>query len=113
MSKSLSIGRVSHKVAALGAIGVVGLIAVAAIYFFGNAAQQANRDMAAAARTISRLSAESSVALLDARRAEKDFLLRSDDKYVKRHGEVMRLAGAKLDILAQAVGGANLPDIAR
>jgi len=113
MSHSLSIGRISHKIAALGAIGVLGLAAVAVIYFVGNATQRVQRDMATGAQTISRLSAESSVALLDARRAEKDFLLRSEDKYIGRHGEVMRLANAKLDALAQAVARANLPDVTR
>jgi methyl-accepting chemotaxis protein len=113
MASLLSFGRISHKVAAIGAIGVLGLAAVAAIYFTGNAAQRVHRDTAQAARAISRLSAESAVALLDARRAEKDFLLRSDDRYVKRHGEVVRLAAATLDALAQAVARANLPEVAR
>ena len=65
MASLLSFGRIRHKVAAIGAIGVLGLAAVAAIYFTGNAAQRAYRDTAQAARAISRLSGESVVALLD------------------------------------------------
>jgi methyl-accepting chemotaxis protein len=113
MSHPSSIGRVSHKIAALGAVGVLGLIAVAAIYFVGNRAEQAYREMASAARTIGRLSADASVALLDARRAEKDFLLRNDDKYVKRNGEAVGVAVATLEALADAVARAKLPDLAR
>jgi methyl-accepting chemotaxis protein len=105
--------RLSHKIVAIGAVGVLGLGAVAAIYFTGNAAQEEHRRTADAARTISRLSDQSALALLDARRAEKDFLLRNDEKYVTRHGEVVRVAAERLDALAKSVAAANLPDIAR
>ncbi|HEY2134474.1 MAG TPA: HAMP domain-containing methyl-accepting chemotaxis protein [Xanthobacteraceae bacterium] len=105
--------RLSHKVGAIGAVGVLGLLTVGAIFFAGNAAQNGYRRTAETADVINRLSNESMIALLDARRAEKDFLLRSDDKYAKRHGEIVRLAAAKLDALATSVAAADLPDIAR
>src|SRR5690348_7366219 len=106
MSHSFSIGRISHKVGALGALGVLGLVAVAAIYLIGNATEAGHRQTAEMASTISRLSDESAIALLDARRAEKDFLLRNDERYVKRHGEVVRVAAEKLDALAKSVAAA-------
>ena len=112
MTKLFSRLRLGHKIGAIGAVGVFGLVTVGAIYFTGNAAQESYRRTADAAREISRLSDQSALALLQARRAEKDFLRRSDEQYVKRHADVVRVATEKLDALAARVAAANLPDIA-
>ena len=76
--------RITHKIALMAALGVFGLIAVGAIYFI-NAAKQAIYNKAADESTATRfLTAQISIGLLDARRAEKDFQLRAEDSYAKR-----------------------------
>jgi methyl-accepting chemotaxis protein len=105
--------RLIHKVGAIAALGVLGLLVVGVIFLVGNASQNLFRQTADDARTIELLSNEASLAFLQARRAEKDFLLRSDDSYVKRHGEVVGMAAAKLDALAKSLAAANLPEIGK
>src|SRR5947209_5731245 len=105
--------RLSHKIGAIGAVGVVGLIMVGTIYFVGNTTQNGYRKAAEDVGAIDRASDQSAILLLDARRAEKDFLLRHDEKYVKRHGEVVSKTVANYDDLAKRVAAANLPAIAQ
>src|SRR5882762_7692694 len=82
--------RITHKIAAIGAIGFGGLALVGAIYLTGDTTQERYRVIAADAIALSdrvdRLSRE----LLESRRAEKDFLLRSDEKYAQRHAELAK-----------------------
>src|ERR1700731_543709 len=104
--------RLSHKVGAIGAVGVLGLVTVGAIYLYGNAAQSQFRQTAERARAMETLADQTSLELLQARRHEKDFLLRSNDSYVKQHGEAVAIAAAKLDELAKAVAAANMQEVA-
>jgi methyl-accepting chemotaxis protein len=105
--------RLSHKIGAIGAVGIVGVLTLGGIFRYGNAAQQAWRETADVARATSRSSDQAQIAMLEARRAEKDFLLRSDDKYVTRHGEVVRRAAAWLDELARNMTAAKQDELAR
>src|SRR4051794_26639602 len=77
--------RLTHKIMAIGIVGLVGLLAFGAIYQIGSWSQDASREIAGSARTISDLNKQLSVDMLEARRAEKDFQLRRDDSYSKRH----------------------------
>jgi methyl-accepting chemotaxis protein len=101
--------RITHKIAAIGAIGVGGLALVGGIYLFGNSAQSVHRQAAADARVLAGLNHRLSVQLLDSRRAEKDFLLRSNESYAKRHATLASAITADLDALRrQASGHAEL-----
>ncbi|HEY8380740.1 MAG TPA: HAMP domain-containing protein, partial [Microvirga sp.] len=76
------------QVLCVGLIGAIGLLALTAIYLF-----QTNQLSPLQSLADETTFAEQSIAsvhkdLLDARRAEKDFLLRSDLKYAKRHADV-------------------------
>jgi methyl-accepting chemotaxis protein len=82
--------RLSHKIMSIGAVGVIGLAMVGGIYLIGNAAQERFRTAAAESRAINQQMDRIQVELLETRRAEKDFLLRKEDKYVKRHGELTK-----------------------
>src|SRR4051812_19171066 len=93
--------RLSHKIAAIGATGVLGLALVAGIYLSGDAAQNVHRQSASEARGLSGVMNRILVSLLDARRAEKDFLLRSADSYAKRHVALVGGIGADLEKLRQ------------
>ncbi len=93
--------RLSHKIYAIGGVGILGLMLTAGIYFMGvssMARYQKISDDAGVARDAT--SAVDS-GLLKARRAEKDFLLRKDDTYVKIHGEESKAVAAALDGLRQ------------
>src|SRR5689334_19530887 len=97
--------RLSHKIAAIGATGVLGLALVGGIYLSGNAAQDVHRQSASEARGVSAVMNRVSVSLLDARRAEKDFLLRSAESYAKRHAALAKGIGADLEKLRQQASG--------
>jgi methyl-accepting chemotaxis protein len=80
--------RLAHKIAAIGIVGLAGLLAFGAIYQIGGWSQDASRDIAGNARAISDLNKQLSTEMLEARRAEKDFQLRRDQSYSKRHAEL-------------------------
>jgi methyl-accepting chemotaxis protein len=78
------------KINLIGAIGVLGLIIVAAIYFASRVAQdgiEATMDVAANAEAATR---QVELQLLQARSAEKDFLLRHQTSYLDLHTATMR-----------------------
>src|SRR5258707_14182592 len=75
--------RLTHKIMAIGIVGLVGLLAFGAIYQIGSWAQDASRAIAGNARTISDLNKKLSMEMLEARRAEKDFQLRRDEGDLK------------------------------
>ena len=79
--------RLTHRIMAIGAVGLVGLLAVGAIYEAGSRSQESSRSTAEAARNISTLNSKVATEMLEARRAEKDFQLRRDQAYTKRHAE--------------------------
>lgn len=77
----LSIG---YQIGAVGAVGVVGLIFVGLLYLFGSMALSAsNRELEKVNATLERLAAVK-LDLLEARRGEKDFLLRKKDEYAEK-----------------------------
>src|SRR5882724_3914916 len=103
--------RVTHKIAAIGAIGFGGLVLVGGIYLTGDAAQERYRLVAADAGTMSDKVDRLSRDLLESRRAEKDFLLRSDEKYAKRHAELAKSLEAGFDALGRQIRAAGLADL--
>jgi methyl-accepting chemotaxis protein len=103
--------RISHKIAAIGLIGFGGLALVGGIYLAGDTAQEAYRVVAADARAISDQVDRLDRDLLESRRAEKDFLLRNDEKYAKRHAELAKSVTAGLDALAGKARAAALADL--
>jgi methyl-accepting chemotaxis protein len=108
--KSMSFLRVTlrHKIAAIGLVGVVGIVLIGAIYWLGALSQarfQASAERAAATATINN---DLYVALLEARRAEKDFQLRNDERYAGKQGDFAQAAAAKLAALKQQLSGGEL-----
>jgi methyl-accepting chemotaxis protein len=103
--------RITHKIAAISLSGIIGLGTVGGIYLTGSAAQDEEQARATEARVIAATSAVLDNHLLHSRRAEKDFLLRDDDKYVDRHAELAVAIGSDLDALQRQVRHAVLPDL--
>ena len=91
--------RLTHKIAAIGVVGLMGLVAFGSIYMFGNWSQDASRSIADNARKMSDLNRKLALDMLEARRAEKDFQLRRDQSYAKRHAELTATVMADFDQL--------------
>jgi len=105
--------RLSHKIAAIGVVGVAGLAIVGGIYLFGEATQAQFQRVTTDALSTSRLTQKTMIDMLQARRAEKDFLLRSDEKYASRHHELTGGIVAALDTVKQQLQASTHQDIAK
>ena len=79
--------RLTQKIMAIGFIGLIGLGVFGLIYFLGSSSQDRSRLAAENARKIESLEKKLAIDLLEVRRAEKDFLIRRDQAYSKRHAE--------------------------
>ena len=103
--------RLTHKIMAIGIVGLIGLLAFGAIYQVGSWSQDASRVVASEGRAISDLNRQLSVRMLEARRAEKDFQLRRDESYSKRHSELSATIERDLErlkFLARSSGFTNV-----
>ena len=81
--------RLTHKVMAIGIVGLTGLFVFGAIYQVGSWSQEASRTIAKSAREISDLSKQLSIEMLEARRSEKNFQQRRNESYAKSHSELV------------------------
>ncbi len=99
--------RLTHKIAAIGFVGVVGLAAVGLIYQQGTWAQDGVRKVAEDARAILGLTKRISIEMLEARRDEKNFLLRKQESYVKHHAQLSGAIGRDFDELKAMVKSAG------
>ncbi len=81
--------RLTHKVMAIGIVGLMGLLAFGAIYQIGSWSQEASRAVAKSAREISDLNKQLSIEMLEARRSEKNFQQRRNESYAKSHSELV------------------------
>jgi methyl-accepting chemotaxis protein len=99
----LSNVRLAYKVGSLGAVGVLGLLLVGAIYFAGTAWQSHYEKISSAASSLETTMKGLEIALLQSRRSEKDFLLRKDDKYVVAHDTSSKAAAATFDAMTQTL----------
>ncbi|AWL99846.1 methyl-accepting chemotaxis protein [Bradyrhizobium amphicarpaeae] len=103
--------RLTHKVMAIGLFGLIGLAAFGSIYQIGSLSQDTSRDAADSARKMSDLNQRVSQQMLEARRAEKDFQLRRDQSYAKRHAELASDIVGNLDRLGSATRTAGFATI--
>jgi methyl-accepting chemotaxis protein len=103
--------RLTHKIMAIGVVGLIGLVAFGAIYQFGSWSQEASRVVANSASAISDLNKKLSIELLEARRAEKDFQLRRDEAYSKRHAGLSVRVDSDFERLKTSVRAAGIDGI--
>jgi methyl-accepting chemotaxis protein len=103
----------THKIAAIGCVGVVGLAAVGLIYQQGTWSQDSARKVAEDARAIAALTKRISIEMLEARREEKNFLLRKQDSYVKHHAQLSGAIGRDFDELKTMVQAAGYTDLSQ
>ncbi|MBR0852130.1 HAMP domain-containing protein [Bradyrhizobium diazoefficiens] len=109
---SLSL-RLTHKITAIGIVGVVGVVLIGGIHLYGEKAIAVWRAAAERAREVFELNNRVSIGLLETRRAEKDFLLRNDPAKAKQQAELVGAAVANLDNLRSKVAGLGKPELAR
>jgi len=103
----------THKITAIGAIGVVGVVLIGGIHLYGEKASAVYRDAANNARSIAELNREIEVELLEGRRAEKDFLLRNDTRKAESQIEIAKAVAANIDTLRGRVVAIGKPELAR
>ncbi|MBR0718999.1 methyl-accepting chemotaxis protein [Bradyrhizobium liaoningense] len=104
--------RLSQKILLIGIVGLLGLVVFGAIYLIGNASQEASRKIASDTRNILALNNKLGRDLLDARRVEKDFLLRRDEESPKRHASVTANIKREIDQLDASVRAEGLAVVA-
>jgi len=105
--------RLTHKIMAIGIVGLVGILAFGVIYQIGSWSQDASRAIAAGARTISDLNKQLSIEMLEARRAEKNFQQRRQESYAKAHAELVVSINRDFDqlqMLTQSGGMSGLSE---
>ncbi len=91
--------RLTHKIAAIGLVGVLGLAAVGLIYEEGTWSQDRARKVAENSRAIAGLTRRISIEMLEERRDEKNFLLRKQESYAKHHAQLSGAIGRDFDEL--------------
>ena len=105
--------RLTHKITAIGIIGVVGVVLVGGMHMYGEAAKAGYRDAADHARTIFELNSKLAIELLEGRRAEKDFLLRNDQKRAEAQIGISKAVASDIDRLHGKVVAIGKADLAR
>jgi methyl-accepting chemotaxis protein len=89
--------RLTHRIMAIGAVGLIGLLALGAIYEVGLWSQDASRALAVNARAMADLNKQLSIEMLEARRAEKNFQTRRNESYAKTHVELVGVIDRDFD----------------
>ena len=105
--------RLTHKITAIGIIGVAGVILVGASAYVRRILGGGVSNAVEAARTIFELNRKLEIELLEGRRAEKDFLLRNDPKKAENQIEISKAVAADIETLRGKVAAAGKPDLAR
>ncbi len=104
--------RLSHKIAAIGVAGILGLCLVGGIYLIGVASQDAFSSAARTAQSQQSRASKLETMLLESRRAEKDFLLRSDLKYAERQSQLAKSIDSQIASLRKDTEAAGDKEIA-
>src|ERR1700676_5213478 len=104
--------RLTHKIAAIGIIGVAGVILVGGLHLYGESAVAVHRDAAESARTLFELNSKIEIELLEGRRAEKDFLLRNDQKKADSQIEISKSVTSDIEKRRASIVAVRKPDLA-
>jgi methyl-accepting chemotaxis protein len=104
--------RLSHKIIVIAIVGLAGLLAFGAIYEIGSIYQDAARATAQKARGLSDLNQRLTVEMLEARRNEKNFILRKDEIHAKSNLQLFISINRDFDELLGRLRAAGLNDLA-
>lgn len=103
--------RMTHKIAAISIVGIAGVTLIGGMHMYAESETALYRKAAENAQAIFELSSKIEIELLESRRAEKDFLLRNDQKKAEIQDEINRAVVSDINALhgkLQAVGKASL-----
>jgi len=100
MNKLLSRFRLAVQISVIGAIGIIGLLAIGAVYLQASATQSAYNRVRLSVNREHDLASQLRIGMLDARRHEKDFMLRRQDEFQKAHAAAMAQVADRLAALA-------------
>jgi methyl-accepting chemotaxis protein len=103
----------SHKISALGILGVAGVSLVGGMHIYSEMTMAAYREVAENAGDIFELSGKIQNELLDTRRAEKDFLIRSERKKAEVQAELNKAVMLDIDALLKQVEAIGKADLVR
>jgi methyl-accepting chemotaxis protein len=103
--------RIGCQIALLGLIGIVGVLSIAGLNWWGASQIAGANAVRVAARAGRDLDTRAQVALLEARRSEKDFLLRHDSASITRQQAAAAAATQALGVLERRLTGQ--PELAR
>jgi len=81
--------KVGQQIGLVGLLGILSVVAIAAVYGASSMRQAQLQEATDANAHLQRIVSSISINLLQARRAEKDFLLRQDVKYAQRMDELV------------------------
>jgi methyl-accepting chemotaxis protein len=104
--------RLTHKITAIGVIGVIGVVLIGGIHLYGERTMGISRDAAEEARSVFELNNRIAVELLEGRRAEKDFLLRSDPARAQRQVEIGKQVTLDIEKLRGRISALGKPELA-
>ncbi len=113
MTSFLSRFRLGYQISFIGAIGGLGLLLVAATWFVGSGIEAKVTAVMESATSSNELLDKIEVTLLQARRHEKDFLMRRRDEYLERHTKDIKVAGQKIAELTAITTDAEHLDLLR
>jgi methyl-accepting chemotaxis protein len=105
--------RLTHKIIAIGVVGVIGVVLVGGMHMYGESAMTVYRNAAEDARSVFELNSKIEVELLEGRRAEKDFLLRNDRKKAESQIEISKSVASDIDRLRGKTLAVGKQDLAR
>jgi len=103
--------RLTHKIMAIGVVGLIGLLAFGAIYQTGSWSQDSSRSVANNARMIFDLNKQLSIEMLEARRNEKNFQQRRNESYAKAHAELILVIDRDFDRMQGLTRSGGLNDL--
>jgi len=101
----------THKIAAIGGVGLLGVALVGGIYFVETHIQTKYLLASDHSSTMATLNDGLATKMLEARRAEKDFLLRNDVKYADRVRELGEQVESDFEKLGKQSEDAGLSDL--
>jgi methyl-accepting chemotaxis protein len=104
--------RLSHKIMAIGAVGLTGVLAFGIIDQIGGRTQEASRSIADKARLDYELNQRLSIEMLEARRNEKNFQTRKDEAYAKSNVQLFARINTDFDQLQASMNSGGMGDLA-
>jgi methyl-accepting chemotaxis protein len=105
--------KISAKTAIIGGVGVLGLVLVGAVYFVASNVQAGRQRLADEVALIGKLQSSVLIDMLQARRSEKDFLIRRDEKYLKTQNKGVEDAIRNLAAMNERLAGIGRADLAK